>query len=128
MPTGAVLTAVLTFLGVVVGSLIGWLRELFSQRAPLSEAVSRRVEAAMKVWEAESGHSAAHISELKQQIDLLEDRLGDARRDNLELSGDIANLKQAHESMLRLQEKQGRSPIPEDSALRHKPDEGGEDI
>lgn len=50
--------------------------------------------------------------------------LDSARRDRLELTGEIANLKQAAESRLRLEESRGTSPIPEDSALRHRSDEG----
>ncbi len=125
LPSGAGWLAALTFLGTVIGSLITWFGVRFTARAPLQEAVNHSVEILMRGWEAEDRRRAVRISELQQEVDILGDRLGDSQRDRLELSGEIANLRQAQESTLRLQEKQGSSPIPPGSKLR-KP-EGGED-
>ncbi len=120
---GLAITAVLGFFGAIIAALLRWSGERSSQDAPLAEAVNHRVETLMRGWEAHDVRSSALIVELRQEVELLRDQLGDSRRDRLELSGEVANLKQAQESTLRLQEKQGSSPIPPGSKLREPKDE-----
>lgn len=121
---GLALTAVLGFFGAIIAALLRWFGVRSSQDAPLQEALNHRVDLMMRGWETHDARSSALIIELRHEIEILEDQLGDARRDQLELTGEIANLKQAAESRLRLEESRGTSPIPEDSALRHRSDEG----
>ncbi len=57
-------------------------------------------------------------------LEITQDRLGDALRDRQMLSGEVVNLQQSQQSLLRLLEKQGHSPIPQDSVLRREGDDG----
>lgn len=138
LPSGAGYLAVLTFFGTVVASVLAWFGVRFSQRAPLQEAVNHSVEILMKGWEKEDLRSTALISALRkeiaaaaQKLDLAEDHIGDLTRHlleekaiTLELSGEVANLKQAAVSRLRLETRADTSPIPPTSKLRKHSDEG----
>lgn len=119
--------AVLAFCGTLGAAALAWLGSRGSSSAALQASLNDALRLFMEESQRDRGRLNVHVSEQAHELDLLRDQLGDAKRDNLELSGDIANLRQAQESTLRLQEKQGKSPIPPSSALRREPDEGGTD-
>lgn len=131
--------AVLASCAAIVTALLGWLGGRGIGAAALSNSVTERLRLLMSASQSEIARLTARDSETEkkleerdQRIDLLEDMLGDARRDLQEarrqLSGDMANLQQVQESTLRLQEKDRKSPIPDNSLLRRYNEDGGTDV
>lgn len=120
---------VLAFCGVALTALVAWSNGRGTRDASLQADVTERLRTLMAELGADRARQAARVLEQDHELDLLRDRLGDAHRDRLELSGEITNLRQAAESRLRLEERASTSPIPPDSLVRKQPDsEGGQDI
>ena len=128
---GIAITAVLGFFGVCLGAVLKW----FGARPSQAAAMQTSLNDALRIFMAESqaGHvqQAARISELEgdlaktqHELELTQDRLGDALRDRQTLSGEVVNLQQSQQSLMRMLEKQGHSPIPQDSVLRREGDDG----
>lgn len=112
-----------------MAALLAWFASRGSQTAALQSSLNDALRLFMEESQRDRAQSTARVSELEHELEILHDQLGDARRDRLELSGEITNLRQAAESRLRLEEKTAHSPIPTKSVLRRPADddEGGED-
>ena len=128
---GIVITGVLGFFGVCLGAVLKWFGGRPSQAAALQTSLNDALRIFMAESQADHVRQAARISELEgdlaktqHELELTQDKLGDALRDRQTLSGEVVNLQQSQQSLMRLLEKQGHSPIPQDSVLRREGDDG----
>lgn len=124
-------TAVLTFFGVCLAAVLKWFGARPSQAAALQTSLNDALRIFMAESQADHARQAARITELEHELgrtnhelELTLDKLGDALRDRQNLSGEVTNLQQSQQSLMRLLEKQGHSPIPQDSVLRREGDDG----
>jgi len=122
--SGLSMPVVLSFLGVCLAAVLSFFAARGMRTAPLQEAVNSALRLLMEQLQAkvldlqqELARRDALVATLEQQNELLQDQLGDASRDRLELTGRIRNLEHSNASQLRLLMKAGVSPIPPDSRL-----------
>lgn len=88
-----------------------------SQRAPMEQQLDDRIRMILDRDDAELARLSARIAEQAHEIELLMDQLGDSRRDVQQLSGDLAQVRQVNESLVRRLEASGVTVIPPDSKL-----------